>query len=90
MNNSYRLTTAQRDRAVGALLGSAIGDALGAGYEFTTPAPDLTPAMIGGGLGGFAPGEWTDDAGQAMAMGGVAGTAAAVSCEESLPLVAQG
>ena len=90
MNNSCRLTSAQRDRAVGALLGSAVGDALGAGYEFTTPAPDLSPAMIGGGLGGFAPGEWTDDTAQAMAIARVAATGADLRSEESLTLIAQG
>lgn len=56
-----QLTEAQIDRAVGVVLGSAIGDALGAGYEFARVAPDFIPGMIGGGLGNFAPGEWTDD-----------------------------
>lgn len=57
------LTPDQRNRARGALLGTATGDALGAGYEFTTPVfdGDAQPEMIGGGLGNFAPGEWTDD-----------------------------
>ncbi|MCV7178791.1 ADP-ribosylglycohydrolase family protein, partial [Mycolicibacterium sphagni] len=49
------LTTAQRDRAVGTLLTTAAGDALGAGYEFGRPMTDEQPvAMIGGGLGPFA------------------------------------
>ena len=57
-----RLTTAQLDRACGAVLASAAGDALGAGYEFGCAAVGLDgPQMIGGGLGGFAKGEWTDD-----------------------------
>ena len=55
------LTAAQRDRAVGAVLGMATGDALGAGYEFQPPNPPDRIAMIGGGIGTFAPGEWTDD-----------------------------
>jgi len=50
------------DRAAGALLGMAAGDALGAGYEF---GPRLSAAtevfMSGGGLFRWAPGEWTDD-----------------------------
>ncbi len=32
------LTAAQRDRAVGVLVGMAAGDALGAGYEFGRPS----------------------------------------------------
>ncbi|MFN8036130.1 MAG: ADP-ribosylglycohydrolase family protein [Acidimicrobiia bacterium] len=48
------------DRAAGVLLGLAAGDALGAGYEFAAP-PTAEPAMIGGGLGPWEPGEWTDD-----------------------------
>jgi hypothetical protein len=56
------LTAAQRDRACGALLATAAGDALGAGYEFDGPrGPDEPVDMIGGGLGPFQPGEWTDD-----------------------------
>ena len=56
------------DRAVGAVLGSAAGDALGAGYEFTNPAPDQEIAMVGGGGFGWAPGEWTDDTQMAVAI----------------------
>lgn len=57
------------DRAAGVLLGCAVGDALGAGYEFT-PASALPDRldMVGGGLGGFAPGEWTDDTAMAVAI----------------------
>ena len=63
------LTTAQRDRACGALLGTAAGDALGAGYEFGPQlAPDVPVDMIGGGLGPFKPGEWTDDTSMAIAI----------------------
>ncbi|HQV92473.1 MAG TPA: ADP-ribosylglycohydrolase family protein, partial [Phycicoccus sp.] len=56
------MNSQQLDRACGAVLGAAAGDALGAGYEFdcATVGPD-GPQMIGGGLGNFAPGEWTDD-----------------------------
>jgi ADP-ribosylglycohydrolase len=56
------------DRAVGAVLGSAAGDALGAGYEFTNPALDQEIAMVGGGGFGWAPGEWTDDTQMAVAI----------------------
>lgn len=50
------------DRGVGAVVASAAGDALGAGYEFGPPlADDVAVAMVGGGSFGWAPGEWTDD-----------------------------
>lgn len=41
-------------------MGLAAGDALGAGYEFGAAAPSR-PEMVGGGLGSWEPGEWTDD-----------------------------
>jgi ADP-ribosyl-[dinitrogen reductase] hydrolase len=56
-----------QDRIAGTLLGMAAGDALGAGYEFQGP-PSGEVAMIGGGLGDFAPGEWTDDTSMAVAI----------------------
>lgn len=57
------------DRAAGVLVGAACGDALGAGYEFDPPMPDDAPVgMVGGGLGPFAPGEWTDDTSMALAV----------------------
>jgi ADP-ribosylglycohydrolase len=56
------LTDEQRDRAIGVILGAAVGDALGAGYEFGEPLPDeAVVAMIGGGRFNWEPGEWTDD-----------------------------
>jgi ADP-ribosyl-[dinitrogen reductase] hydrolase len=57
----------QRDRAIGAVLASAVGDALGAPYEFKPPIPAATPVeMKGGGSFGWAPGEWTDDTSMAI------------------------
>lgn len=59
--------TVSTDRAAGVLLGLAVGDALGAGYEFGDPLPDDAPVgMIGGGGFGWAPGEWTDDTAMAV------------------------
>ena len=56
------MTDAVRDRASGALLGHAAGDALGAGYEFGPALPaDAEVSMRGGGPYAWAPGEWTDD-----------------------------
>lgn len=60
------LTTAQRDRATGAVVGMAVGNALGSGYAFQ-PHPD--PAfirMLPGGLGAYELGEWADDTAMAM------------------------
>ncbi len=56
------------DRTAGTVLGSAAGDALGAGYEFTNPTPDQDITMVGGGGFGWAPGEWTDDTQMAVAI----------------------
>ena len=58
------------DRAVGAVLASATGDALGAGYEFLPQDPDQEIAMIGGGpfAHKWAKGEWTDDTQMAVAI----------------------
>jgi len=58
------------DRVVGAVLGSATGDALGAGYEFLPQDPDQEIAMIGGGpfAHKWAKGEWTDDTQMAVAI----------------------
>ncbi|MGW6867910.1 ADP-ribosylglycohydrolase family protein [Streptomyces sp. NPDC054904] len=61
--------TTRLDRAVGAVLGSAAGDALGAPYEFG-PAGQLTARgqeMRGGG--GWDPGEATDDTQMAVLVG---------------------
>jgi len=57
------------DRAVGALLGLAVGDALGATLEFTTR--DSRPAittLVGGGPFNLKPGQWTDDTSMALCL----------------------
>ena len=56
------------DRYCGAVLGAAVGDALGAGYEFTNPHEDERIEMIGGGIFDWAPGEWTDDTQMSLAV----------------------
>jgi ADP-ribosyl-[dinitrogen reductase] hydrolase len=67
------LATAQIDRAVGVLLGTAAGDALGAAFEFGPPrGPELEVAMVGGGSFGWEPGEWADDSSMAIAIAEVA------------------
>ena len=65
---------ASTDRIVGALLGMACGDALGAGYEFTYPSPDAPISMQGGGGFNWEPGEWTDDTQMAICIAGEAAT----------------
>lgn len=61
------LSAAQRRRALGAVVGAAAGDALGAPYEFQPPVLDSEEIdMIGGGVLGWQPGEWTDDTAMAI------------------------
>jgi ADP-ribosylglycohydrolase len=55
------------------MVGMAAGDALGAGYEFRELAPPV-PEMIGGGLGHWEPGEWTDDTQMAICIANAAAT----------------
>ncbi|RKW69927.1 ADP-ribosylglycohydrolase family protein [Galactobacter caseinivorans] len=56
------LSPAQLDRARGALLATAAGDALGAGYEFGPPLDEGEAVfMKGGGAFDWESGEWTDD-----------------------------
>jgi len=59
-----------RDRARGALLGLAVGDALGTTLEFK-PRDSYAPPtdMVGGGTFGLKPGEWTDDTSMMLALG---------------------
>ena len=73
-----RPTKVQVQRGIGALVGSAVGDALGAPFEFGEagqysarfPEPVLggTGEMIGGGPFDWAPGEFTDDTQMAVVL----------------------
>jgi ADP-ribosyl-[dinitrogen reductase] hydrolase len=59
-----------RDRAIGALVGLAVGDAVGTTLEFSSrddQAPRLTD-MVGGGPFSLEPGQWTDDTSMALAL----------------------
>lgn len=64
-----RSPAAAHDRALGALLGLAIGDAVGTTLEFTRrdSTPSLTD-MVGGGPFHLQPGQWTDDTSMALAL----------------------
>ncbi|MEU6133799.1 ADP-ribosylglycohydrolase family protein [Nocardioides sp. NPDC047086] len=85
------LTEAQNDRAVGAVVGTAVADALGAHYEFDRPplGADENAQMLGGGLGPFAPGEWTDDTTMAWCILDVAASGLDLRTEEGLTAVAR-
>jgi ADP-ribosylglycohydrolase len=61
-------TTEKLDRYRGALLGLAVGDALGTALEFTDPGPHELTEMTGGGPFGLAPGQWTDDTSMALCL----------------------
>ncbi|MFF8592555.1 ADP-ribosylglycohydrolase family protein [Streptomyces sp. NPDC015220] len=72
-----RLDARGADRAAGVLLGAAVGDALGVPYEFqTTLGEDQRPRMIGGGLGPYEPGEYSDDTQMQVCVAEVAATGA--------------
>jgi ADP-ribosyl-[dinitrogen reductase] hydrolase len=78
-SGEYRPTTDDfqiRNRALGALVGQAVGDALGARYEFGPPGeiskqfPKDSPCRhLGGGSFGWRLGEFTDDTQMAVLLG---------------------
>lgn len=86
----FELSPAQTDRAIGALVGLACGDALGAPYEFQPPVPDTRPIdMAGGGSLAWAPGEWTDDTAMAFAIAEVSASGADLRTDEAQTRIAQ-
>src|ERR1700733_12910671 len=83
------LTPRQLDRAAGVLLGAACGDALGVPYEFARPpGPGEMPVMKGGGLGPYAPGEYSDDTQMAVCIAEVTAGGADLRTEAALDAVA--
>ncbi len=57
------------DRYRGALLGLAVGDALGTTLEFSRPGTfEPLTDLVGGGPFGLLPGEWTDDTSLALCL----------------------
>lgn len=69
------LTMTRLDRATGVLLGAAAGDALGVPYEYGSrplPPQGEAPQALGGGLGDYEPGQWSDDTEMACAIARVA------------------
>lgn len=60
---------ASEDRAVGALLGLACGDAVGTTLEFRAPGTfEPITDLVGGGPFSLRPGEWTDDTSMALCL----------------------
>jgi ADP-ribosyl-[dinitrogen reductase] hydrolase len=60
---------AVRDRAIGALVGLAVGDAVGTTLEFRAkPSRPILTDMVGGGPFKLKPGQWTDDTAMALAL----------------------
>ncbi len=57
-------------RAVGAFIGLAIGDAMGAPLEGLPPRSIAVTEMLGGGIHNTLPGQYTDDTLQASALAG--------------------
>jgi ADP-ribosylglycohydrolase len=75
------------DRAAGCLVGQAFGDALGVPYEDGTRPLDAVPRLLGGGLGDYEPGEWSDDTQMAICVARAA-LDADVTTEDGLDAVA--
>jgi ADP-ribosyl-[dinitrogen reductase] hydrolase len=58
----------QLDRTIGTVFGGAVGDALGAGYEFGPPVDPTSVGMRPGTLSGEPAGHWTDDTAMSVAI----------------------
>jgi ADP-ribosyl-[dinitrogen reductase] hydrolase len=84
------LDSKQMNRAVGALLGAATGDALGVPYEFGSRRLEPPARMLGGGLGDYAPGQWSDDTEMAVCIARVAATGADLRSPSALDDIARG
>jgi ADP-ribosyl-[dinitrogen reductase] hydrolase len=68
VNRADHVTPASH-RFVGALIGLAVGDALGTTLEFREPGTfQPISDMVGGGPFNLAPGQWTDDTSMAMCL----------------------
>lgn len=84
------MNVALEERAHGCLLGMAYGDALGVPYEHgcrpVPSQPDWT--FYGGGLGNYAPGEWSDDTQMAICIARAA-LEADLRTEDGLDAVAE-
>ncbi|MCB0976929.1 MAG: ADP-ribosylglycohydrolase family protein [Acidimicrobiales bacterium] len=67
--DNAKATRGTKARAIGALLGLAVGDAVGTTLEFKPPGTfEPITDMVGGGPFGLTPGQWTDDTSMAMCL----------------------
>lgn len=87
---TLNLSSTHFDCAAGVLVGTAVGDALGVPYEFDRIIlrAGEEAQMLGGGLGNFAPGEWSDDTSMAVAIAEVAATGADLTTDDALDAIA--
>ncbi|MGH9108836.1 MAG: ADP-ribosylglycohydrolase family protein, partial [Acidimicrobiales bacterium] len=74
----------------GVLVGAAVGDALGAGYEFGVPCPPEAVEMRRGALTGRPAGSWTDDTDMSVCVAQAAAKGLALDSPEGLRAVAEG
>ena len=56
------------NKITGSLIGLAIGDAMGAPYEFKTPPYEIAHDYVRGGVHNVTIGEWTDDTSMALCL----------------------
>jgi len=57
-----------KNKIIGSLIGLAVGDALGAPYEFKKPPYKVSSDYIEGGVHNVSIGEWTDDTSMALCL----------------------
>ena len=83
------LSSVEMDRAIGVVIGGAVGDALGAGFEFVeAPEPDevqMRPATLTGEPAGC----WTDDTAMAIAILEVAAQHGTLATDEAASAVGE-
>ncbi|MDE2729469.1 MAG: ADP-ribosylglycohydrolase family protein [Gemmatimonadota bacterium] len=84
MDPALPSTTAEsiRDRAIGAFLGLAVGDAVGTTLEFKSRDAQRVEDMVGGGPFSLAAGEWTDDTTMALALAESLADCGALDCRD--------
>jgi ADP-ribosylglycohydrolase len=76
------------ERAVGVVIGGALGDALGAGYEFARAPEPAEVTMLPGTLTGEQAGHWTDDTAMAIAILEVAAREGTLTTPQAISAVA--